>query len=143
MKKLSTIALLVISSFLSEGCKKADSVESEIKKWEALGWEFDETVGTRLEDAIYLSHESSISSREFTAISTTDHGALTFKNYNMLKGGMLVVMMGRESQGCFSLVFTRFPEEPNKASHHNPLPAPSLIFPRHYNPQTESKPRSQ
>jgi hypothetical protein len=32
---------------------------------------------------------------------------------------------------------------PNKTSHHNPLPAPSLIFPRNYNPQPESKPRSR
>ncbi len=30
-----------------------------------------------------------------------------------------------------------------KASHHNPLPAPSLIFQRNYNPQPESKPRSR
>ena len=95
----------------------ADSVELEIKKWETLGWEFHETVGARLDDAIYLSHESSMALREFTAISTTDHGTLMTKNYNMLKGGMLVVTMGRESQGCFSLVFTRFPEEPNKALH--------------------------
>ena len=31
----------------------------------------------------------------------------------------------------------------NKASHHNPLPAPSRTFPRDYNPQPESKPRSR
>ena len=29
----------------------------------------------------------------------------------------------------------------NKASHHNPLPAPSRTFPPNYNPQPESKPR--
>jgi hypothetical protein len=120
MKKFSTISLLVIYSFLSGGCKKTNSVASEIKKWEALGWEFHETVGTRLEDAVYLSHESSITPRQFAAISTTDHGALMVKNYNMLKGGMLVVTMGRESQGCFSLVFTRFPDETEQAASSNP-----------------------
>lgn len=31
----------------------------------------------------------------------------------------------------------------NKASHHNPLPAVSRTFPRNYNPQPESKPRSR
>ena len=31
----------------------------------------------------------------------------------------------------------------NKASHHNPLPAPISNFPRDYNPQPESKPRSR
>ena len=111
MIKPFIIALVAFCSFLSGGCKKSDSVASEINKWEALGWEFEEAVGTRLEDAVYLSHEASTTPRSFTAISTTDHGALMTKNYDMLKGGMLVVTMGRESQGCFSLVFTRFAEE--------------------------------
>jgi hypothetical protein len=120
MRRFFTIALIVFGSLMAGGCRKTDSVESEIKKWEALGWEFEETVGARLEDAVYLSHEASTTPKSFTAISTTDHGALMSKDYKMVKGGMLVVMMGRESQGCFSLVFTRFPEEPNKARHSNP-----------------------
>jgi hypothetical protein len=120
MTKFPTIALIAFCSFLSGGCRKADSVASEINKWEALGWEFHETVGTRLENAVYLSHESSTTPRSFTAISTTDHGALLVKDYKMVKGGMLVVTMGREAQGCFSLVFTRFPEEPDKSTNESP-----------------------
>lgn len=110
MRRFYTITIIVFGFLLTEGCRKTDTVASEIKKWEALGWEFDETVGTRLEDAVYLSHESSTTPRTFTAISTTDHGALMVKSYTMVKGGMLLVTMGREGQGCFSLVFTRFPE---------------------------------
>ena len=120
MTKPFIIALTVFYSFLPGGCKKADSVASEISKWESLGWEFHEVVGTRLEDAVYLSHESGTTPRSFTAISTTDHGTLMSKDYKTVTGGMLVVTMGREAQGCFSLVFTRFPEEPNKARLGNP-----------------------
>ena len=52
------------------------------------------------------------------------------------------------SQGVFKLV-SRKPidsteqKNDNKTSHHNPLPAPSLISPSDYNPQSVSKPRSR
>ncbi|MCX6740856.1 MAG: hypothetical protein NTY61_00435, partial [Candidatus Parcubacteria bacterium] len=84
-------------------------------KWESLGWVYHEAVGTRMEGAVYLSHESSMTPRSFMAFSTSTGGPTEFKEYKIIKGGMLVVTMGREKQGCFSLVFTRFPDNAEQA----------------------------
>ena len=109
MSHFPKYAVMVVACLLSGGaCKKTDSVSSEIKKWESLGWVYHEVVGTRMEGAVYLSHESSMTPRSFMAFSTSTGGPTEFKEYNIIKGGMLVVTMGREKQGCFSLVFTRF-----------------------------------
>ena len=108
MRRITSLALTILFLQLATGCRRPSSVTSEIDRWENEGWEFHEAVGTRLEGAVYLSHEMSNTPRSFSAISTTDHGELRSKNYNMLKGGMLVVIMGREGQGCFSLVFTKY-----------------------------------
>ena len=104
---------------------KADSVNSEIKKWEALGWTYHESVGTRMEGAVYLSHESSMTPRAFMAFSTSTGGPTEFKEYNVIKGGMLVVTMGREKQGCFSLVFTRFPDNAEQPGAAQPATQPA------------------
>jgi hypothetical protein len=65
------------------------------------------------------------------------------------KGGKVEWLLDRESKKtkwittAEALERIKKSRKANKASHHNPLPAPSLILPRNYNLQPESKPRSR
>jgi hypothetical protein len=101
-------SLTITSLMLISGCeKKIRDSSTEIEKWESLGWKYHEAVGDKTIGGVYLSAEMIDNPGSIVAFSTTNMGRLESKDYKAIKGRILVVHMGREGKGCYSLIFIK------------------------------------
>lgn len=100
---VSTIAFAVLLT----GCYTNHGVTQEIEKWENLGWEFVETIGASRPDAVYMSHVTSSSASSVKASSHTNEQGHYSKTYQQKSQQFLIVSMGHEAHGNFSLVFSK------------------------------------
>lgn len=108
IKLVRTFSILSISSAIAiTGCRKVESSTGEIEKWENLGWKYNEVVGDSRSNAIHLSREIVSYPGSITAFSTTNKGRLETKEYKPVTGEIMVVHMGHEGGGCYSLVFIK------------------------------------
>ena len=97
----------LLCACLVQGCGPKEDVASEIKRWESEGWHFVETVGTNRDDAVYVAHLSSDTASSIKATSHTNDGNKDSKIYPQDSRLYLVVRMGHEAHGSFSLVFSK------------------------------------
>jgi hypothetical protein len=108
IKMVRTLCILSISSAIAiTGCRRVSSSNREIEKWEKLGWKYNEVVGDAKSNAMYLSREIVSYPGLITAFSTTNEGRLETKEYKPVTGEIMVVHMGHEKEGCYSLVFIK------------------------------------
>jgi hypothetical protein len=108
IKMIRGFSILSISlAVVVAGCRRAGSAEGEIEKWENLGWKYNEVVGDLKSNGLYLSHEIVHNPGSITAFSTTNKGQLETKEYKPITGEIMIVHMGREGKGCYSLVFIK------------------------------------
>lgn len=105
---IRTLSILSISSAIAiTGCRRIESSAGEIEKWENLGWKYNEVVGDPKSSGVYLSREIIRYPGSITAFSTTNKGQLETKEYKPVTGEIMVVHMGHEKKGCYSLVFIK------------------------------------
>ncbi|MFC7339446.1 hypothetical protein ACFQY0_19795 [Haloferula chungangensis] len=104
---------------LSSGCKESSNIDNEISKWESSGWKFEEAVGSQIPDAIYISHISSPTASKVTAFSHINSEGPLKKSFAQDDRNFLLVTMGHEAHGNFSLVFSKLkPTEPQSSTAH-------------------------
>lgn len=97
----------MVAILLTSCSSDEDNVAQEISKWERVGWRYEETVGTSRPDAVYTSHMASDTAKSITAFSNTNDGKRDSKKYLQDSRLYLVVSMGHEAHGMFSLVFSK------------------------------------
>lgn len=107
MSRVIPAMIVCLLVTLATGCGPKDEVSQEIKKRLRDGWTYEETVGTSRPDAVYIAQITSPTSSKVTAFSCTNDGNRESRIYDQDARQYLIVTMGHEAHGNFSLVFSK------------------------------------